>query len=108
MFIATVVAATKDLVLGFSFSCCHKLYKPLLNGCVMTYIYPTHIPFPTPATITSSSSSKQKYGLYFYHEGWKNIDYQLHLVKLLGVPILFIPGNGGSYKQVSPLISISA
>jgi len=26
----------------------------------------------------------------------------------LGVPVLFIPGNGGSYKQVSPLISISA
>jgi hypothetical protein len=49
-----------------------------------------------------------RYDLYLYHEGWKKIDYQLHLVKLLGVPVLFIPGNGGSYKQVSPLISISA
>jgi len=63
-------------------------------------MYPTHIPFPTPATIASSSSSKEKYGLYLYHEGWKKIDYQLHLVKLLGVPVLFIPGNGGSYKQM--------
>ncbi len=98
--IATAVAATEDLVLGFSFSCCHKLYKPLLNGCVMTYMY------PTPATL--ASSSKEKYGLYLYHEGWKKIDYVLHLVKLLGVPVLFIPCNGGSYKQVSPLISIYA
>jgi len=38
--IARVVAAAEDLVLGFSFSCCHKLYKPLLNGCVMTYWLP--------------------------------------------------------------------
>jgi hypothetical protein len=103
------MAATKDLVLGFSFSCYQKLYKPLLNGCIMTYMYLTHIPFSTPTTIASSSSSfKQKYGLYFYHEGWKKIDYRLHLVKFLGVLVLFIPGNGGSYKQVSPLISFFA
>jgi len=25
----------------------------------------------------------------------------LQLVKLLGVPVFFIPGNGGSYKQVA-------
>jgi hypothetical protein len=71
-------------------------------------MYPTHIPFPTPTTIASSSSSKEKYDLYFYHEGRKKINYQLHLVKLLGVLILFILGNGDSYKQVSPLISNSA
>ncbi len=100
------MAAVEDLVLNFSFFYCHKLYKPLLNGWIMTYMYLIHIPFSTPATI--ASSSKEKYGLYFYHEGWKKIDDQLHFVKLLGVPILFIPGNGGSYKQVSPLISIFA
>ncbi len=109
--IATAVAAAEDLVLGFSFSWCHKLYKPLLNGCVTTYMYPTHVPYPTPATIasssSSSSSSKEKYGLYLYHEVWKKINYKLHLVKLLGVLVLFFLGNGGSYKQVSPLISIS-
>jgi len=70
----------------------------------MTYMHPTYIPFPTPATIASSSSSKEKYDLYLYHEGWKKIDYQLHLVELLGVPVLFIPGNRGSYKQM-PLIA---
>jgi hypothetical protein len=40
--------------------------------------------YPTLATI-ASSSSKEKYGLYLYYESWKKIDYQLHLVKLLGV-----------------------
>jgi hypothetical protein len=102
------VAAVKDLVLGFSFSCCHKLHKPLLNGCVMTYIYPTHIPSQLPPLLHPPPPPKEKYGLYVYHEGWKKIDYKLHLIKLLGVLVLFIPGNGGSYKQVSPLISISA
>ncbi len=60
---------------------------------------PTYTPFSTPATTASFSSSKEKYGLYLYHEGWKKIDYYLHLIKLLGVPILFIRGNGGSYMQ---------
>jgi hypothetical protein len=92
------LVAAEDLVLGFSFSCYHKLHKPLQSGCVMTYMYPTYIPFSTLATIASSSFSKEKYGLYLYHEGWKKIDDQLHLVKLLGVLIFFILGNGGSCK----------
>jgi hypothetical protein len=58
-------------------------------------MYPTYIPVPAPPNATSN-----RYALYLYHEGWKKIDYQLHLVKLSGVPVLFIPGNGGSYKQV--------
>jgi glycosylphosphatidylinositol deacylase len=38
--------------------------------------------------------------LYLYHEGWKQIDQEQELLQLSGVPVLFIPGNGGSYKQV--------
>jgi hypothetical protein len=71
------------------------LRKPVTNGCTMTYMYPTYIPVPAPPNATSN-----RYALYLYYEGWKKIDYQLHLVKLSGVPVLFIPGNGGSYKQV--------
>jgi hypothetical protein len=59
------------------------LHKPLLNGCIMTYMYPTYIPIPRTLATTTSSSSKEKYGLYLYHEGWKKIDYQLHLVNKL-------------------------
>ena len=90
LFLAIVFAAsiTAAGLLGF--------HKPLLKGCIMTYMYPTYIPIPPPLNGTNN-----KYSLFLYHEGWKKIDYQLHLVKLSGVPVLFIPGNGGSYKQVS-------
>ena len=91
--ILTAVSITAGGLLGF--------HKPLLKGCLMTYMYPTYIPVPLPSNAISG-----KYSLYLYHEGWKKIDYQLHLVKLSGVPVLFIPGNGGSYKQVSFPIEI--
>eukprot|EP00250_Pteridium_aquilinum_P021427 c25120_g1_i1 orf=424-3750(-) len=78
------------------------LYNSFPTGCVMTYMYPTYVPLP-PAPNTSAS----KYGLFLYHEGWKKIDYHLKLVQLSGVPVLFIPGNGGSYKQVRSLAAES-
>ncbi|KAI3973865.1 hypothetical protein MKX01_030441 [Papaver californicum] len=71
------------------------LLKNVPNGCIMTYMYPTYIPIPTPTNVSSV-----KYGLFLYHEGWKKIDFSEHIKKLSGVPVLFIPGNGGSYKQV--------
>ncbi|XP_057772880.1 uncharacterized protein LOC130992319 isoform X3 [Salvia miltiorrhiza] len=73
----------------------YYLLKPVVNGCVMTYMYPTYIPIPTPKNVSTT-----KYGLFLYHEGWRKIDYDDHLKKINGVPVLFIPGNGGSYKQV--------
>eukprot|EP00257_Ricinus_communis_P020318 XP_015579523.1 uncharacterized protein LOC8270501 isoform X1 [Ricinus communis] len=78
----------------------YGLLKPISNGCIMTYMYPTYIPI-------SSSGDGAKYGLYLYHEGWKKIDYNEHLKQLNGVPVLFIPGNGGSYKQVRSLAAES-
>ncbi|KAF5734228.1 GPI inositol-deacylase-like isoform X4 [Tripterygium wilfordii] len=80
----------------------YGLLKPISNGCIMTYMYPTYIPIPT-----TDGVSYAKYGLYLYHEGWKKIDFKDHLKKLAGVPILFIPGNGGSYKQVRSLAAES-
>lgn len=76
----------------------YGLLKPIENGCVMTYMYPTYIPIGAPRNF-----SENKYGLYLYHEGWKKIDFDEHLKQLNGVPVLFIPGNGGSYKQVRSL-----
>ncbi|XP_057525131.1 uncharacterized protein LOC130804633 isoform X2 [Amaranthus tricolor] len=73
----------------------YGLLKPIQNGCTMTYMYPTYIPISAPKNLSSN-----KYGLYLYHEGWKKIDFDQHLKQLNGVPVLFIPGNGGSYKQV--------
>lgn len=73
----------------------YGLLRPISSGCVMTYMYPTYIPISAPANVSSD-----KYGLFLYHEGWQKIDFAEHLKKLSGVPVLFIPGNGGSYKQV--------
>ncbi|KAL5581294.1 hypothetical protein UlMin_013736 [Ulmus minor] len=80
----------------------YGLLKPISNGCVMTYMYPTYIPISSP-----EGESSTKYGLYLYHEGWKKIDFKEHLKKLSGIPVLFIPGNGGSYKQVRSLAAES-
>ena len=73
-----------------------RLLRPVPNGCVMTYMYPAYIPIAaTPRNISSD-----RYGLFLYHEGWKQIDFAKHIRGLRGVPVLFIPGIGGSYKQV--------
>ncbi|KAF9666304.1 hypothetical protein SADUNF_Sadunf16G0215700 [Salix dunnii] len=76
----------------------YGVLKPISNGCIMTYMYPTYVPISTNGGVSSA-----KYGLYLYHEGWKKIDFNQHLKQLNGVPLLFIPGNGGSYKQVRSL-----
>jgi len=83
------------VVVGICLAALYGLLKPISNGCIMTYMYPTYIPISS-----SESVSPAKYGLYLYHEGWKKIDFKEHLKKLSGVPVLFIPGNGGSFKQV--------
>ncbi|CAN7044853.1 unnamed protein product [Brassica rapa subsp. trilocularis] len=71
------------------------LLKPIKNGCTMTYMYPTYIPI----SVTDGATPPGRYGLYLYHEGWRKIDFKEHLDRLCGVPVLFIPGNAGSYKQ---------
>ncbi|KAL6863759.1 hypothetical protein ACP4OV_016662 [Aristida adscensionis] len=79
-----------------------RLLRPVPNGCIMTYMYPTYIPISTP-----KNASSGRYGLFLYHEGWKQIDFEEHVRGLSGVPVLFIPGNGGSYKQVRSLAAES-
>lgn len=97
--IAVLIAVT----VWISLAATYGLLKPIANGCIMTYMYPTYIPISTPVGLSS-----EKYGVYLYHEGWKKIDFKEHLKKLNGVPVLFIPGNGGSYKQARFSSSFSA
>ncbi|XP_031283273.1 GPI inositol-deacylase-like [Pistacia vera] len=96
------VAATVILTLWIGIAALYHLLKPISNGCVMTYMYPTYIPI-----LSTEGASSMKYGLYLYHEGWRKIDFKEHLKQLNGVPVLFIPGNGGSYKQVRSLAAES-
>lgn len=90
------VAALVIIAIWIGLTALYDLVKPISNGCIMTYMYPQYIPVSSPANVSAS-----KYGLYLYHEGWKTIDFSQHLKKLSGIPVLFIPGNGGSYKQAS-------
>ncbi|KAK3019118.1 hypothetical protein RJ639_004110, partial [Escallonia herrerae] len=96
------VTVLVTITLGIGVAAIYGLLKPVSNGCNMTYMYPTYIPLPSPENVSSA-----KYGLYLYHEGWKKIDFSEHLKKLSGVPVLFVPGNGGSYKQVRSLAAES-
>ncbi|CAL1358278.1 unnamed protein product [Linum trigynum] len=91
------VAAVVALTLWIALLGLYSLLKPISNGCVMTYMYPTYIPISAAGDAAAASG---KYGLYLYHEGWKKIDFDEHLKQLSGIPVLFIPGNGGSFKQV--------
>ncbi|KAK2758383.1 GPI inositol deacylase [Arachnomyces sp. PD_36] len=45
-----------------------------------------------------------KYGLYLYREGGVD-EYNEENIGLKGAPVLFLPGNAGSYKQVRSLAS---
>ena len=90
------------LALSISLLGLYGLLKPISNGCAMTYMYPTYIPISTTVNGDAAATSGGKYGLHLYHEGWKKIDFEEHLKQLSGVPVLFIPGNGGSFKQAMP------
>lgn len=92
------VGALVLLFVSAGITALYGLLRPISSGCIMTYMYPTYIPISTPANVSSD-----RYGLFLYHEGWKKIDFAEHLKQLSGVPVLFIPGNGGSYKQVKLL-----
>ncbi|KAJ4300229.1 GPI inositol deacylase [Collariella sp. IMI 366227] len=71
------------------------------KGCRMSYMRPSYAKlddFDTEHTRLAS-----KYSLYLYRE--QGVD---HDTKVRGVPILFIPGNAGSYKQVRPIAAEAA
>ncbi|XP_055593310.1 GPI inositol-deacylase [Uranotaenia lowii] len=72
------------------------------NQCKMTYMfeYPqfSRISFPEDDNFTG-------YGLYAYSEG--HMVEMVRRMEFTGAPVLFIPGNGGSYKQARSLASVA-
>ncbi|KAK8011316.1 hypothetical protein PG990_010281 [Apiospora arundinis] len=71
------------------------------KGCRMSYMNPRYIhlsEFDTEHTRFAS-----KYSLYLYREGGV---YESPMVS--GIPVLFVPGNAGSYKQVRPIAAEAA
>jgi glycosylphosphatidylinositol deacylase len=72
-----------------------------VKGCEMVYMRPMYSKFDDFDTEHTRFASK--YSLYLYRE-W-GIDEEF---TVKGAPVLFIPGNAGSYKQVRSLASESA
>ena len=63
------------------------------NSCAMTYMRPFYHPVPVPHAAWRTRTS---YALYLYREGRSD-------QRVTGLPVLFIPGNAGSGKQVRSL-----
>ncbi|KAI0459676.1 PGAP1-like protein-domain-containing protein [Xylaria acuta] len=71
------------------------------KGCRMSWMSPSFVHFSDFDTEHTRFASK--YSLYLYRE--QGIE---HGPKVRGIPVLFIPGNAGSYKQVRSIASESA
>ncbi|KYK59672.1 hypothetical protein DCS_00806 [Drechmeria coniospora] len=71
------------------------------KGCRMSYMRPSYIHYSE--FDTEHTRFATKYSLYLYREQGMDDGN-----KLLGIPVLFIPGNAGSYKQVRPMAAEAA
>lgn len=72
------------------------------QGCIMSMMSPTYLKLA--GFDTEHSRFASKYSLYLYRE--EGVDeYESDNIGLRGAPVLFIPGNAGSYKQVRSLSS---
>ncbi|CAL1282554.1 unnamed protein product [Larinioides sclopetarius] len=82
----------------------HYINNHESNMCEMTYMfeYPEYLNIPLKYDV---SKQFPRYKLYVYGEG-KYFE-ELEKGKLLGNPVLFIPGNAGSHRQVRSLGSVA-
>uniref|UniRef100_A0A182P0S5 GPI inositol-deacylase n=1 Tax=Anopheles epiroticus TaxID=199890 RepID=A0A182P0S5_9DIPT len=72
------------------------------NRCRMTYMFehPQYTRLPV-----QGNERFPKYGLYAYSEGF--VTQRVQQRAFTGAPVLFVPGSGGSYKQVRSLASVA-
>jgi glycosylphosphatidylinositol deacylase len=61
--------------------------------------------YELPQYVNISQTKHKKYTLYAYGEG-KSSE-AVYKGKFIGIPVLFIPGNSGSFRQVRSLASIA-
>ena len=71
------------------------------KGCAMSYMRPAFTRYSD--FDTEHTRFATKYSLYLYREGGVDED-----TRVKGIPVLFIPGNAGSYKQVRPIAAEAA
>ena len=105
LFSACVIGAWL-LALAFLFITSKKAMVDLEeNGCEMTYMfeYPEYIRIKLKKNV---SQKYPRYGLYLYGEGLYAQEQKWSFLPS-GIPVLFIPGNAGSYRQVRSLASVA-
>ncbi|KAF1850735.1 GPI inositol-deacylase [Cucurbitaria berberidis CBS 394.84] len=97
MLVTTLAAFAALSLMAYSF-----LTRQLdVKGCEMSYMRPAYSKYQDFDTEYTRFATK--YSLYLYREGGIDEDFRVK-----GVPVLFIPGNAGSYKQVRSLASEAA
>ncbi|KAH7133459.1 PGAP1-like protein-domain-containing protein [Dactylonectria macrodidyma] len=101
--ITILVLLTSALGMALLFGILQSLVTRQLDpkGCRMSYMRPSYVRFSE--FDTEHTRFATKYSLYLYRE--QGVDEE---DKLRGIPVLFIPGNAGSYKQVRPIASEAA
>lgn len=81
----------------------YAMYNPEPKGCEMVWMYPNYASLS--GLNPSRSRLAEKYSVHFYREG-NGLDE--NNLEPSGVPVLFIPGNAGSYKQGRSIASYCA
>lgn len=89
-------------LLLFMYGILINLTKVEENRCKMTYMfeYPQFVRIDVP-----ESHHFNAYSLFGYTEG--KLSERARNMDFTGAPVLFIPGNGGSYKQVRSFASVA-
>lgn len=77
------------------------------NKCEMTYMY--KYPFYLPIPVGNGLDEKYPmYGLYAYTEGEQSLRrMSAETYQYTGIPVLYVPGNAGSYQQVRSFASVA-
>eukprot|EP00741_Cyanophora_paradoxa_P007048 tig00001073_g6819.t1 len=78
------------------------------NYCGMSYMWPGYFPVPVePAPLPEGAKRRATagYGLYLYRDGSTMDANTVDVTDVSGAPVLFVPGNAGSYRQVRSLAS---
>ncbi|KAI9167266.1 GPI inositol-deacylase [Paramyrothecium foliicola] len=99
--ILVLIATAMGMALLFGILHSSMTRPPDPKGCRMSYMRPSYVHFAE--FDTEHTRFATKYSLYLYREQGVDPDRKLH-----GIPVLFIPGNAGSYKQVRPIAAEAA
>ncbi|XP_075231360.1 GPI inositol-deacylase isoform X2 [Lycorma delicatula] len=102
--VSSVVIVSFIFLIGFFVGIHNYLKNYEGNKCDMTFMfeYPQYVRISLPPNVTFRY---KRYGLFAYSEG--HFTEKTREMKFSGIPVLFIPGNSGSLKQVRSLASVS-